>query len=105
MLSSFEKKGNLLAGYANPLVYIFDLYELENENLVVKNKIPYSDIEQLSHEHLAERIRKNEILEFGHSLQSQILGFGIVGFYEDISGGGILDNYIDTYITTRAIKL
>jgi len=28
-----------------------------------------------------------------------------VGFYEDISGGDLLDPYISTFIATRAVKL
>lgn len=106
-----RKGGTLVAGFSNPLIYIFDLYEWENNNrLVVKNNIPYSDIEQLPKEQLEERINTNDTLEFGHSLQSQIggqinVGFLISGFYEDNAGGDLLDKHIDTYIATRAIKL
>lgn len=103
--------GVLIAGFSNPLIYIFDLYEWEtNNNLIVKNSIPYSDIEQLPKEQLEERINNKDTLEFGHSLQSQIggqidAGFVICGFLEDKLGGGLLDKYIDTYIATRALKL
>lgn len=46
------------------------------------------------------------IIEFGHTLESQIeAGFAITGFYEDNAGGDLLDKYIDTFIATRAIKL
>lgn len=106
-----KKGGILISGFANPISYIFDLYEWEKNNkLVVSNSIPYSDIEQLSQKQLEERINTHDILEFGHSLQSQIggqidAGFIICGFYEDNSGGGLLDEYIDTYIATKAIKL
>ncbi len=106
-----RKGGTLVAGFSNPLIYIFDLYEWENNNrLVVKNNIPYSDIEQLPKEQLEERINTNDTLEFGHSLQSQIggqinAGFLMSGFYEDNAGGDLLDKHIDTYIATRAIKL
>lgn len=103
--------GTLISGFANPLIYIFDLYEWEKNNkLVVKNHIPYSDIEQLPKEQLQERLDINDTLEFGHSLQSQIgdqieAGFLISGFYEDNSGGDLLDKHIDTYIATKSIKL
>ncbi|WP_338852687.1 class I SAM-dependent methyltransferase [Clostridium perfringens] len=67
--------GTLISGFINPLVYIFDLYEWEKNNkLVVKNTIPYSDIEQLPKEQLEERLNNKDTLEFGHSLQSQIGG-------------------------------
>lgn len=106
-----KKGGTLIAGFCNPLMYIFDLYEWEkNKKLIVKNSIPYSDIEQLPKEQLEERIKNKDTLEFGHSLQSQIggqieAGFVIAGFYEDKSGGDLLDKHIDTYIATKAIKL
>lgn len=59
---------------------------------------------------MEERIQTKDTLEFGHSLQSQIggqidAGFVISGFYEDKLGNGLLDNHIDTFIATKAIKL
>lgn len=103
--------GVLIAGFSNPISYIFDLYEWEKNNkLIVRNSIPYSDIEQLPKDQLEERIQTKDTLEFGHSLQSQIggqidAGFVISGFYEDKLGDGLLDKHIDTFIATKAIKL
>lgn len=105
-----KKGGALLAGFSNPLVYIFDMTEWDvHQNLIVRHKIPYSDIEQLSKEQLKERMVDKETLEFGHSLEDQIggqinTGFTINGFYEDSSGGDLLDPYINTFIATRAVK-
>jgi SAM-dependent methyltransferase len=105
-----RKGGILLAGFCNPLIYIFDMHEWdENQNLSVRHRIPYSDEEQLPEEQLRARIAKNETLEFGHSLQDQIggqidAGFIITGFYEDSAGGDLLDPYINTFIATRAFK-
>ncbi|CEH34354.1 class I SAM-dependent methyltransferase [Romboutsia lituseburensis] len=103
--------GVLIAGFSNPISYIFDLYEWEKNNkLIVRNSIPYSDIEQLPKDQLEERIQTKDTLEFGHSLQSQIggqidAGFVISGFYEDKLGDGLLDKHIDTFIATKATKL
>lgn len=103
--------GVLISGFANPIRYIFDYYEWEkNNNLLVKNSVPYSDIKQLPKDILEEFIKNNEPLEYGHSLQSQIggqidAGFVIAGFYEDKVHDGLLDNFIDTYIATKSIKL
>ena len=46
---------------------------------------------------------------WSHTLEEQIqgqieAGFAIIGFYEDI-GGTALDDYINSSIATRAIKL
>ena len=105
-----KPEANLISGFANPLIYIFDLNEWENNKLIVTNSIPYSDIKQLPPEDLKKRIDNSDTLEFGHSLQSQIggqiqAGFIISGFYEDKLGDGLLDKEIDTYIDTKATKL
>ena len=105
-----KPEANLISGFANPLIYIFDLNEWENNKLIVTNSIPYSDIKQLPPEDLKKRIDNSDTLEFGHSLQSQIggqieAGFIISGFYEDKLGDGLLDENIDTYIATKATKL
>ena len=106
-----KKGGALLSGFCNPLLYIFDYNEWYNDQkLVVRYSIPYSDIDQLPKEELDTKIEKNEILEFGHSLDDQIggqlnAGFSIAGFYEDSFGGDWLDPYINTFIATKSLKM
>jgi SAM-dependent methyltransferase len=103
--------GSLLAGFMNPLIYIFDFDVIDREKrLEVRYKIPYSDIEQLPTEQLARNRADGLPLEFGHSLEDQIngqieAGFLIAGFYEDIDPEEILSKYIPYFIATRAIKL
>ena len=102
--------GTLLAGFVNPLVYIFDMNDWDRGSLVVRYKIPYSDLHDLPADELRRRVDERNTIEFGHTLQDQIggqiaAGFAIVGFYEDISGGDLLDPYISTFIATRAVKL
>lgn len=105
-----KEGGILIAGITNPLLYIFDEEEEEKGNLVVKHKIPYSDLQVLSKEKLKEFEDMKRPLEFGHSLEDQIqgqidAGFVITGFFEDDFGGGrMLDNHINTFIATRAVK-
>ncbi|WBW97222.1 class I SAM-dependent methyltransferase [Oceanirhabdus sp. W0125-5] len=107
-----KKNGVLLAGFSNSVEYIFDLKAMNKGELVVKHKIPYSDIRDLSEAEFKELITdQNEPACFGHSLEDQIqgqidAGFVIAGFYEDNSGGDApLDPYINTFIATKAIKL
>jgi len=105
-----KKGGRLLAGFCNPLTFIFDLKAWDDEGaLKVRYSIPFSDVAQLPPAELAERIGRGEPLEFGHSLESQIAGqlkagFLITGFYEDVSGYDLLDRHIKTFISTCAIK-
>jgi SAM-dependent methyltransferase len=104
--------GALLAGFNNPLVYIFDTAAEEKEGvLLVKHRLPYSDAESLSENELEERVAANDPLEFSHSLDAQIggqiaAGFIIAGFYEDCwtDEARLLNRYAPTFIATRAIK-
>ncbi len=102
--------GILIAGFCNPLNYIFDLEQWDKYNkLVVRYQIPFSDLDQLPKKHLEERFKTKEPLEYGHSLEDQIggqikAGFIINGFYEDKAGGDLLDDYINTFIATKSIK-
>ncbi|KPD05541.1 SAM-dependent methyltransferase [Aneurinibacillus migulanus] len=103
--------GTLISGFVNPILFIFDVESEEKGLLEVKYSIPYSDLSDLPKERLEEHIAANQALEFGHSLENQIqgqidAGFLITGFYEDNMGGqSLLDNYINTCIATRAVKL
>lgn len=105
-----KKSGTLLSGFLNPLLFLFDLNDMEKGRLNITNTIPYSDLDQLPKEVLEERIKNYNPIEYGHSLESQIAGqiksgFVINGFYEDISKDESIDKYIKTSIATRAIKM
>ena len=103
--------GELLAGFTNPLFYIFDYDEMEdNERLVVRHKIPYSDITSLDENERNELMAQNEPLIFGHSLEQQLggqlsAGFAIVDFFEDNDPQYAISKFIDVFIATRAKKL
>jgi SAM-dependent methyltransferase len=102
--------GRLLAGFTNPLLYLFDNELLENQRkLEVRHSIPYSDLESLSEQELQEYKSQGYPLEFSHTLQEQIggqldAGFILVGFYEDADPTTILAEYIPTFIATYALK-
>jgi SAM-dependent methyltransferase len=105
--------GVLLAGFTNPVRYIFDVERMDAGNLEVRHSIPYSDLYDLKE---TERKRlvfdKKQPLEFGHSLADQIggqleCGFVLTDFYEDRYVGPEPDpisSYLDTFIATRAVK-
>ncbi|HEX8638604.1 MAG TPA: class I SAM-dependent methyltransferase [Pyrinomonadaceae bacterium] len=107
-----RRGGALLAGFNNPIVYIFDTVAEEKEGVLrVKYRLPYSDAESLSEQELAERIAANDPLEFSHTLDALIggqiaAGFIIAGFYEDYwtDDARPLNRYAPTFISTRAIK-
>jgi SAM-dependent methyltransferase len=102
--------GLLVAGFMNPTYYIFDLFDMEEKReLNVKNSLPYSDAESLSHEKLEEFKKNGTPLEFSHTLADQIggqcmAGFRITGLYEDSMANNPLSKYHPTYIATMAVK-
>ena len=106
-------EGILLAGFANPLRYLFDDETMENGSLEVRHTIPYSDVTALT-DAARRRLILEEMrpLEFGHTLADQIggqleAGLLLTGFYEDRVSEVERDpisRFIDTFIATRAVK-
>jgi hypothetical protein len=76
----------LLAGFLNPIEYIFDREALDRGEFKVRFSLPYSDLKGLSEE---ERVKLygDSALEWSHTLTDQIggqleAGFHLVGLYE-----------------------
>lgn len=104
-----RRGGVLLAGFVNPVIYLFDDRLTERAELLVKHRLPYSDLNSLTEEERRELIGRNEPLEFGHTLANQLggqtdAGFAITAFYEDSHRTLPIAKYTSTYIATRAIK-
>jgi SAM-dependent methyltransferase len=104
-----RENGVLLAGFANPVYYLFGTILEEQQTLTVRYKIPYSDLDAFNEDELHEYIDEGTPLEFGHTLTDQIAGqieagLVITGFYEDICPDSPISQYHPSYIATRAIK-
>lgn len=105
--------GEMLSGFCNPLIFLFEEGLGPDDPLVVKYRIPYSDLESLTDAQRAELETNEEALCFGHTLEDQIdgqleAGFLLKGFYEDDRGPDSVEpicEYIKGYIATRAVKL
>jgi len=105
--------GVLMAGFDNPVRYLFDLDLAERTGVFqVKYALPYSDLTSPSEEDRQRYLETGEPLEFGHTLDDQIggqldAGFHLTGFYEDRYGEGEMDplsRYTASFIATRAVK-
>ncbi len=107
-----RRGGALLAGFNNPIVYIFDAAAEDDEGLLrVRHQLPYSDAESLSEAEKNEILKKNAPFEFSHTLDEQIgeqiaAGFLIAGFYEDCwtDEARLLNKYAPTFMATKAVK-
>lgn len=109
-----RKGGVLVAGFVNPVLYIFDL-ELADRTgeLRVKYPLPYADVEHLDESYQRGIAERGEPLEFSHTLEAQIggqtaAGFAITGFFEDADPSAdalSINRFMPTFIATRAVKL
>jgi SAM-dependent methyltransferase len=101
--------GELLAGFCNPAMFIFD-DELSDQGILqVRHKLPYSDLTSISSEERQRYVDALQPMEFSHTLDEQIggqldAGFVLTGFYEDDWPGQALSEYMPHYIATRARK-
>jgi SAM-dependent methyltransferase len=101
--------GRLLAGFLNPVVYMFDIDEADRGELIVRHAIPYEDIRDLSAERRARLEAEQQPLEFSHTLTEQIggqldAGFVLIDMYEDHHTDYAPARYFPTYLATHALK-
>ena len=101
--------GVLMAGFANPVLYIFDQQLADDGVLQVRHKLPYSDLTSLDPEQRKQYEDDLQPYEFGHTLEDQIggqldAGFVLTGFYEDVWPGMALAEYMPVFTATRAVK-
>ena len=101
--------GSLLAGFLNPVIFLFDSKLAKSGVLEARHALPYSDLNSLTREECRQLIERGEPLEFGHTLEDQIAGQTSAGFlitdlYEDRHRSHPAARLIPTYIATRAIK-
>ncbi|GGD15565.1 class I SAM-dependent methyltransferase [Pontibacillus salipaludis] len=102
--------GSLISGFTNPLLWLFDELKEEQGVLDVKYAVPSSTLDHLDPEEVKAYVESGDTIEYAHSLEDQIqgqidAGFVIAGFYEDDFGGErLIDQYIRTFIATRAIR-
>lgn len=105
--------GSLLAGFTNPVRYLFDDERTENGKLDVRYSLPYSDLKDLPPEFLSQLLAEQRPLEFGHTLEDQIggqlrSGFVLTDMYEDRyppQDQDPLSRFMASFIATRSRKL
>jgi SAM-dependent methyltransferase len=105
--------GTLLSSFYNPVVFVGDRDPAYAEQGLIRPRfsLPYSDLEHLDAQALADKQLRGEALVFGHSLSEQIggqldVGFVLTGFYEDHQPHPrfVIDRYLPTFLASRATK-
>jgi len=97
--------GILLAGTDNGINYLFDDDE---KSLEIVNKLPYNPLKNKEQQ---KKLEENDSgIQFSHTLEEQIggqlkAGFVLKDLYEDYNHGGLLQDFIPTFIATRSVKM
>jgi SAM-dependent methyltransferase len=102
--------GVLLAGFINPVNYLFDFELAERGILEVRHTIPYSDLSGRTEAEVLGQMAQEEPLEFSHTLEDLIggqidAGLVITGFYEDVAPDDAISARIPNFIATRAVRM
>ncbi len=102
--------GALLAGFANPVTYIFDIDANERGEAIVRHMLPYADI-GLPQADIDRLLARDHTLEYSHMLESQIggqlaAGFHLTALFEDGEGDPprASARHFPPFIATRAIR-
>lgn len=103
--------GALLAGFCNPLIYLFTEDLDGNVDKTLRHTVPYADPDTLSADMLAQYERDQLPLEFGHTLEQQLggqlrAGFHLTDLYEDYRDetDHPMNAHSPSFIATRAVK-
>jgi SAM-dependent methyltransferase len=102
--------GELLVGFVNPDVYIFDYVALESRGeFVVRHSLPYSDIADMSAAERESAFGVNAAVEYSHSMAEQIggqlaAGFVLTDFRQAPHQSSATARYLPGYFATRAVK-
>ena len=105
-----KPNGRLLSGFINPAAYIFDWFKAENGEVVVRHKLPFSDIANLTKEEQALLKEQNEPFVFSHSFEEQIKGqldngLVLVDMFEDYWDAMAFSDYLPSTMACLTIKL
>lgn len=102
--------GTLLCGFLNPDVYLFDHEAMDTRGeLVVRHKLPYSDLTHVPAEERERLWGAGAPLEYSHTMAEQLggqlaAGFVITGFDEAPHHNDATAEWMSGYFATRALK-
>jgi SAM-dependent methyltransferase len=100
--------GVLLAGFMNPMLFMFDDAKAEAGVIEVDHRLPFSDAD-LPPEERDGLLARGHTLGFSHSLEDQIggqlrAGFQLTDLFEDVHPTNPLSTYFPLALATRAVK-
>jgi SAM-dependent methyltransferase len=106
-----KRGGRLLAGFSNPAIYLVDEEADGRGEIVVRYRVPYSDLDAFSAAELDARVARGEPVQFGHTLEDQLggqldAGLRLTALYEDRWEPGVsaLCDRLPCFMATLSIK-
>ncbi|WP_341503638.1 class I SAM-dependent methyltransferase [Gallaecimonas sp. GXIMD4217] len=101
--------GRLLAGFLKPEFFLFDDQAMEAGKLVVRHRLPYSDLSHLGEAELAALKEAGEPLMFSHGLEAQLggqlrAGLRLLELYEDGWRGHVSGDYFFPCMASLAVR-
>ena len=98
--------GAFLMGFTQPQAYCFDE---KDGNLVLRFRLPYSDLASLDPGERETRFGPDSPLEFSHSFTDYLggqmaAGLRLVDLFEDVDANDQISRFMPQYMATRAIK-
>jgi SAM-dependent methyltransferase len=101
--------GVLVAGFLNPDIYIFDFEAMDRGELVVRNRLPFSSLADLTQEERDRAFGPGAPLEYSHTMSEQLggqmaAGFLLTSFQEAPHHADATARYMPGYFATRAVK-
>jgi SAM-dependent methyltransferase len=101
--------GVFMAGFIDPASFIFDETLADRGELVVRHRLPYSDLKSLTGEERAALEQAGKPLIFSHSLEDMLggqidAGFVLTGFYDDAWPDKGVSKFFPGFMATRATK-
>lgn len=101
--------GVLLMAFVKEEHFMFYPDFMHEDVLISRFPLPFNSIRDLSPEQKKQRLDDKMPFTFSHTLTEQIggliqAGFELVDLYEDCDGGGLFDQYMNSYVAVRVIK-
>lgn len=106
---AIKSGGILMMAFVKEEHFMFDP-DFKNEDVLIsRHSLPFNPMKDLSEEQRQQKIKEHMPLAFSHTLTEQIggliqAGFEITDIYEDCDGGGLFDQYMNSYVAVRAVK-
>lgn len=101
--------GVLMMAFVKEEFFMFAPEFKSEDFLISRHSLPFNPIRDLSEEEIEKKRSERMPLAFSHTLTEQIgglikAGFEVTDIYEDCDGGGLFDNYMNSYVAVRAVK-